>query len=717
MTMRSCWAKIIPVLCCSVRAGIGIAQPPRAGELAPLVRGYRQAPSPAARAALEAFAAAHPADAALANLGLGVAEFEHQDYADAIAHLEKAHAPRIADYAAYYLAAARAAAGESGGVAAEAAKVHAAEPASPLAGKAWLAEAQAAQKTAPQDAVRLLRDHYAALPQPDGDIALADAYQAAQELPHAVEFYQRVYYGYLSGDQAVRAAAALVDLKNTMGAAYPEPLPEQALARADLLLAAHQYPEAKSEYESLLPRLVGVQHDQAAVRIGAADVGAGHLSLALPYLRGLELSESEADAERLFYEEDCARRFADDSAMMEAVHEIAKKYPHSEWRLKATVNAANRWLVTNRPDEFVKLYQEAYEEFPGDPSAGAYHWRVAFHAYLDDRQDAADMLREQLQLYPASNATSAALYFLGRHAERVGDAAYARACYERLAGAMPNSFYTMLARDRLREPAIAAAGASEDAARFLKELKLPEPALLPSHETPPTAMRIERSRLLRAAGLPDLADGELRFGIRTDGQPVLLGMEMAEQADAPYLALRDMKAVAGDYLLRPIADAPRRYWEMLYPLPWRGDLGAGARARGLDPYLFAGLIRQESEFNPGARSHADARGLTQVQPETARGIARRAGLVRFSPQQLYQPKVSLKIGAAVLKSMLDQHGGDVPETLAAYNAGPNRLAQWLAWGNRYREPAEFIESIPFSETRDYVQAVMRNAEMYRRLYP
>ncbi len=78
--------------------------------------------------------------------------------------------------------------------------------------------------------------------------------------------------------------------------------------------------------------------------------------------------------------------------------------------------------------------------------------------------------------------------------------------------------------------------------------------------------------------------------------------------------------------------------------------------------------------------------------------------------------MSLKIGAAVLKNMLDAHGDNVPQTLAAYNAGPNRLAQWLAWGIRYREPAEFIESIPFAETRDYVQAVMRNAEMYRRLY-
>jgi len=68
-----------------------------------------------------------------------------------------------------------------------------------------------------------------------------------------------------------------------------------------------------------------------------------------------------------------------------------------------------------------------------------------------------------------------------------------------------------------------------------------------------------------------------------------------------------------------------------------------------------------------------------------------------------------------LRSMLDHNSGRVEETLAAYNAGPNRVAEWLTW-NTYREPAEFVESIPFTETRDYVQAVLRNADIYRRLY-
>jgi soluble lytic murein transglycosylase len=114
-------------------------------------------------------------------------------------------------------------------------------------------------------------------------------------------------------------------------------------------------------------------------------------------------------------------------------------------------------------------------------------------------------------------------------------------------------------------------------------------------------------------------------------------------------------------------------------------------------------------------SRAKAYGLTQILPVTGRQFARSVGIPRFTTRLLYQPATNLKIGSSILKSMLDAHGGSLEQTLAAYNAGPARVTDWLTWAT-YREPAEFVESIPFTETRDYVQGVLRNAEMYRRLY-
>ncbi len=96
-------------------------------------------------------------------------------------------------------------------------------------------------------------------------------------------------------------------------------------------------------------------------------------------------------------------------------------------------------------------------------------------------------------------------------------------------------------------------------------------------------------------------------------------------------------------------------------------------------------------------------------------LARQQGIRWSSPSLLYQPATNLQLGARYIRSLLDQWNGRWEQTLAAYNAGPSRVKEWMSWGN-YREPSEFVESIPFTETREYVQAVMRNAAVYREVY-
>jgi soluble lytic murein transglycosylase len=404
--------------------------------------------------------------------------------------------------------------------------------------------------------------------------------------------------------------------------------------------------------------------------------------------------------------------------MMSAVGQLSARYPQSPWRLKALTSAANCYLLLNRPQDYVPLYQAVYQDFPTAAPAASSHWKVTFQAYLHDAADASRLLREHLRQYPGHSSAGAALYFLGRHLERSGDVAGARVCYRKLAAALENHYYAMLARERLKAAGHSAAtpAATGEIAQFVSGILFSAPAPMTTDAATATEARIRRSRLLRSAGLNDLADAELRFGMRADGQPALLAMELAASAAAPHQAMRIMKGTSPEYLNVPVPAAPRKYWELLFPLPYKADLLRTARERDLDPYLLAGLIRQESEFDPRALSRAKAYGLTQIRPATGRQYARKAGVSRVTARVLYQPAANLKIGSYILRSMLDQQGGKVEQTLAAYNAGPHMVVEWMAW-NAYREPAEFVESIPFTETRDYVQAVLRNAEMYRRLYP
>ena len=721
--MLICLAKNIRGRWCKQTAaglvGLALLGAPAPSGLAALVRAYRASPNPVRRAAIESYAKAHPAEEPLAHLALGVAAYEQKDYAAAGSELAglPERLPLIADYPAYYLGASRVESGALDGVPKDLASVHAGT-ASPLAGKAWIVGARALESSAAPQAVQTLRDHYKDLPQPDGDLTLAECYQAANDPGNAADFYQRVYAQYPLGPAADRASAALASIEAGMGASFPQPVPEQLLHRADRLFELHAYTQARAEYQAAIDKLAGFQRDEARVRVGAAELANNNAAAAYSYLSGLELEESEADAERLYYMEESARRLNNEDGAGAAVRRLGEKYKKSGWRARALGSLASHYLAANRAEDYLPLYKAIYSDFPADSNAAASHWKVAFRAYMRDQSDAEGLLREHLENYTSNGTTGAALYFLGRHYERKGEPAAARACYQKIAERHPNSYYAMLSRGRLGAPEISGASSNPQAANtaaFLGTLRFPPLAAIPNQPTAATTLRIDRSRLLRAAGLADLADAELRFGARTDAQPVLAAMEIANAAEAPYLGVKAMKALAPDYLNRPLNDAPRQFWEYLFPLPYRPELTADARAHNLDPSLVAGLIRQESEFNPGAVSPANANGLMQVRLGTGRDFARAVGISRLTTPMLLQPAPNLKIGTAVFRFMLDQNGGSLERTLAGYNAGPRHAAEWASWNN-YREPSEFVESIPYSETRDYVQAVIRNGEMYRRLY-
>ena len=128
----------------------------------------------------------------------------------------------------------------------------------------------------------------------------------------------------------------------------------------------------------------------------------------------------------------------------------------------------------------------------------------------------------------------------------------------------------------------------------------------------------------------------------------------------------------------------------------------------------ASLIRQESAFNPNAVSRANAVGLMQLLPKVGKSVAKQEKLRKFSPQQLFTPAVNMQLGTRYFRIMVDKFDS-FEYALAAYNAGSDRVQDWMGQG-KYRDPQEFVESIPFTETREYVQNIMRNANVYRQLY-
>jgi soluble lytic murein transglycosylase len=177
-----------------------------------------------------------------------------------------------------------------------------------------------------------------------------------------------------------------------------------------------------------------------------------------------------------------------------------------------------------------------------------------------------------------------------------------------------------------------------------------------------------------------------------------------------------MKHSGISFFTQPMSQVPEVYWHLLFPQPYWTELVADSGSNGLDPYLVASLIRQESEFNAGAISPMSAYGLMQLLPSVGKAIAKKHGMKRFTTPQLLDPSVNLELGTVNLKQVLDRFGGQVEYALAAYNAGDTPVRLWLA-SNDYKDVPEFVESIPYTETREYVQAILRNRDMYRALYP
>ena len=648
-------------------------------------------------------------------------ESRHFDAASRYAKEAGAKAPALEDYAEYIREQAAYNLKDFPELSKAATRVFNVTPASPLSGAAAALAVKAdLEGDSPKQALDLIRRFYPHISQPDADFLLAECFRATGDLEQATEYFQRVYYLHpLTGD-AENASAALAELKQRLGDAYPPPMASSVMARFNKLVDAKKFDEARIELDAALPLFAGPQRDLARVRLGEMQLAQRDAKGAFGYLKDLRVDDPESDAERLDYTIRASRRADKTASLRPFLDQLSSQHPDSTWRVDALAFSAGQAFIDNDPSTFLPLYQACAAGFPNDPRSAGCHWRLAFYSYWQNKPDAFDLLREQLQRHPAGNDANSALYFLGRFAEQHDDRPAAFAYFAELARRYPNTYYAIEARERLRQPALAAATPDPKAVEFLQTVAWPpqpaEPSFSPAKTT---ERRIERAQLLALADLKDWAEDELKFGAHNDGeQPHVYALSLAKLAaarGAPDQAIRYIKAFAPGYLGLPINGAPPDFWRLAFPLPFRDSLDRYSRARGLDPFLVASLIRQESEFNVKVISNMNAYGLMQVLPSTGKELARRLKIQGFSSRQLLTPDRNIELGTYYFSNLVNSYAGELEYALAAYNAGKTHADQWRQRGT-FREPAEFIESIPFEETRGYVQIVLRGEETYRRLY-
>ena len=564
----------------------------------------------------------------------------------------------------------------------------------------------------PQDGLDALASYPAAGSKPNLLLARARAEESARKFAPAAKDYQALFYKYPLADESKDAAAALPRLNKQLHGEFPYATGEMQDQRAQIFYDAHKWHEARTEYEKLATILKDPENPIRQRALVRAAECRQHPKAAPSLFVKLSVTDPEADAERLYDLSQAWRSDKKEVEMLTAIEKNAGKYPQSHWTEDSLMAAGNYYWVELDRAKAGNYYQRLLDAFPGGRHAQNAEWRLAWIAYIQRQPFADEKMTNFLRKYPSTGAAVNALYWLGRNAERSGNPGRARAFYEKATDRFPSTYFAHAADQRLAK----LAPGDSDPADALAEVPAPPP-LRPFDEpiAPLVADRWNRAQALRTIAFDASAELELKAAFAATASPRYL-VEAAQAAfDQGHFAtgMAYGRMAVPNFDSRKLNEVPANVWKVLFPFPYEAAIRREAERNNFDPMFAAGLIRQESTFQADAVSHADAIGLMQILPKTGRLLAKERK-IRYTKNSLFDPNINIELGMLYIANLTRATGG--PEyAAAAYNAGEDRIALWKS-ERTYDEVPELVESIPFTETREYVQIVLRNTDMYRALY-
>lgn len=346
-------------------------------------------------------------------------------------------------------------------------------------------------------------------------------------------------------------------------------------------------------------------------------------------------------------------------------------------------------------DQARALYQQLYRGYPTSARAADARFNAAIIAFAhDDAKSAALEFDSLASLMPRSDEASAAKYWSGRAWAATGNKALAQVRWRELAASPSVSYYGTVAAQRLGEKPWVPTARTDS---------------FPHYASVDSA--IGRATLLERLGM------DIEARLEYDALDEAAAASPDRLIATAHAMLEHDQSSRAIRLAQKAIDAGQRdarAYRLLFPVLDRDELTRNAKENRLDPALVAGLIRQESNFNPRALSVAGARGLMQVLPSVGEEVSHSLHYPVWSPSLLFDADASLQLGTAHLAAFSKQYG-PLPRVLAAYNAGGSRVTRWVNKAGM-DDPELFAERVPFAETRDYVRIVQRNAELYRALY-
>jgi soluble lytic murein transglycosylase len=380
--------------------------------------------------------------------------------------------------------------------------------------------------------------------------------------------------------------------------------------------------------------------------------------------------------------------------------DVARRFPSTPSAADALFLVADLDHDAGEAARARAVYARLAREHPGSGRAGLALMRLGGMAFAArDWSGALAAWEEARRTFPSGPYALQATYWSGRALAARGDSAGAAARWRETRRRDPLSYYAVRAAGRLGEPAwpipLAPAPADDPAARSRVEGWM------------------HTLDLLRSAGLYGEAEAEAdRLAGRAGDEAAML-YPLAERLIERGYTVHGTRM--GTRMREAAGGWNPRLLRIVYPFPYRDMIAAEAGERGLDPFLVAALIRQESTFKARIASGVGAMGLMQIMPATGRRLAYAADIRQWDPEILYNPEINVHMGVRYLADQVRAYRGSLPSVFSAYNAGPARVERWKSFPE-YRDEELFTERIPYEETRDYVKILTRNIAIYRGLY-
>jgi peptidoglycan lytic transglycosylase len=532
----------------------------------------------------------------------------------------------------------------------------------------------------------------------------------------ATEAFARIVYEFPFSDLATIASTELENLPLAPIAPGTTRY-KLELGRAERLFATRRYAPARAAFVGVRAAAQGDDRELVQLRLAECDYYLKRARAARDGVRPY-LEKAARQGEALFFYAVATRELGDHAEYLRVVRRLVADFPTQSWAEEALNNLATHYILQDDDESADKTFREMYEKFPTGHYAERAAWKIGWWAYKSGRY--ADTIRafeSAAANFPRSDYRPPWLYWSARAHDALKEPAVAEARYTLVATDYLNSYYGRLAvkhlNGRVPQQRLVADASGERQAQSDQQAPGDEPAV--TTPLPPTEHLV---RTLLDLELYDQALDELHYAQKAWGDsPAIqatIGWVYHKRGDL-RAGINVMKRAYPQYLAAGGEKLPIELLKVLFPVDYWPLIRRYSTERQLDPYMIAALIAQESTFTADVRSPANAYGLMQLLPSTGRQYARALRLSSgFSLSMLTTAETNIKMGTAYFADLVKQFGG-AHYALATYNAGPNRVARWIA-----ERPGidrdEFIDDIPFPETQNYVKRILGTAEDYRRIY-